>query len=248
MNKKHFVVIGGCRGIGKITVDKLAETGCSVSVISRNIPDRETINITYYKCDITHNAKLRHTLSRIVKQKGKVSHLIFFQRFRDTGDDWQGEFETSLTATKNCIEFLKDYFSDTPEKSIVIISSIVGNMVAYEQPLSYHVAKAALIQLVRYYAVGLGSYGIRINSISPATVLKSEAKSFYQKNHALGDLYSKIIPLGRMGVPEDIYGVISFLCSPESQYITGQNIIVDGGLSLLAHEGLLRKVFTQKDI
>jgi NAD(P)-dependent dehydrogenase (short-subunit alcohol dehydrogenase family) len=248
MNKKHYLIIGGTRGSGSIVAKNLVEEGNKVTVIGRKVDTKiDKTNIGYYFTDLTDQNKSHNIISNILKTRGKFSHLIFFQRFRGDTDDWQGEFETSLTATKNIIDLSEDNFDNSMEKSIVIISSVVGSFVAYEQPLSYHVAKAGLNQMVRYYAVKLGSKGIRINCVSPAAILKVEAKEFYRKNKKLSDIYQKIIPLGRMGTPEDIYGVVSFLCSTASQYITGQNIIVDGGFSLLAHEGMVRKIMTLKE-
>ncbi len=153
-----------------------------------------------------------------------------------------GEMQTSLTATKDMIEVLADEFDATNGGSIVVVSSVAGHLIAEEQPLSYHVAKAGLNQLVRYYAVALGPKGIRVNCVSPGTVLKEESKEYYLRDDQLQSLYKKITPLGRMGRSEEIADVVGFLCSRRASFITGQNIIVDGGLSLQWHESLARKV------
>lgn len=242
---KHTLVIGGTRGAGRVIAKTFVNEDHIVSVIGRRLapqPDSKIPNIHYWSTNIADRQNLSKTIKEILRRNGKLSHLIFCQRFRDTKDDWQGELDTSLTATKNIIELVSDNFDNTPERSIVIISSIASYFIGLEQPASYHVAKAGLNQLVRYYAVLLGPKGIRINSISPSTVLKEESKEFYLKNLRLQDLYKKIIPLGRMGTSEDVAHVVAFLCSPKSSYITGQNIIVDGGLSLQGQESLARQL------
>jgi NAD(P)-dependent dehydrogenase (short-subunit alcohol dehydrogenase family) len=246
MNKKHFLIIGGSRGIGKSVVSNLAIAGNKISVVSKKLYTQvKNVNINYFLGDITDKNKLPEIINEILNKQGKINHLVFFQRFRGKDNDWEGEFETSLTATKNIIELLKDNFDESKEKSIVIISSVVGSFIAFEQPLSYHIGKAGLNQLIRYYAVQLGVKNIRVNGISPAVVIKEESKMFYLTNNKFADILKKIIPLGRLGTPEDIMGIVNFLCSDASRYVTGQNIIVDGGLTLLAHEGLIRK---QSDI
>jgi 3-oxoacyl-[acyl-carrier protein] reductase len=248
MDTKHYVVIGGTRGIGKIIVEHISRAGHKVSVLGRNaVSNQKQGLIQYFTGDITDTKTTSKTLAKIVKTRGKISHLIFCQRFRGDKDNWQSELDTSLTVTKNIIDDVTDSFDDSPEKSIVVLSSIAGVFISGDQSLGYHVVKAGLNQLVRYYAVTLGPLGIRINSVSPAAVIKSEAHEFYLKHASLHNAFKKIIPLGRMGTPEDIYGVVSFFTSNASLYVTGQNIIVDGGFSLIAHEGLIRKMVIEKN-
>lgn len=245
MNKKHTLVIGGTRGTGRIIVKTLAEENHIVSVVGRRpapLLDTKIPNVYYWLTNIADRQHLSKTIKEIIKQNGKLSHLVFCQRFRDHGDSWQGELETSLTATKNIIELTSDDFDKNGGRSIVIISSVASHLVGLEQPVSYHVAKAGINALVRFFAVVLGPKGIRINSISPSTVLKDESKQFYLKNKNLQKLYKQIIPLGRMGTANEIANVVSFLISPKSSFITGQDIIVDGGLSLHSQESLSRKL------
>lgn len=244
MKSKHTLVIGGTRGIGKTIVETLTSEGYFVSVISRGNTYKKLNNphVYYWPADISDRKELIKTIRKIIKQNGKLSHLVFCQRYRDSGDTWQGELEISLTATKNIIEYVSDEFNDIANRSIVIISSVASRLVGLEQPLGYHVAKAGLDALVRFFAVSLGPKGIRTNSISPSTILKDESRQFYLKNKKLQKLYKQIIPLGRMGTSQNIADTVSFLCSPKSAFITGQNIIVDGGLSLHSQESLARKL------
>lgn len=110
------------------------------------------------------------------------------------------------------------------------------------QDLSYHVGKAGINQMSRYFAVYLGRKGIRVNSISPFTYLKEESKNFYSNNQKLMELYQEIIPMGRLGTAEDSANLIVFLCSSAAGFINGQNICVDGGLTLVWQEALARKI------
>ncbi len=245
MQKKHTLIIGGTRGMGRALVKTLAESGHTLSVIGRRQPseeDRTIANVYYWVVDLLDLEKLSQTLTDIISQYGKLNNLVFFQQYRGQEDDWTGEIETSLTATKNVIETLAEQFEDNNESSIVIVSSIAGQFIALEQPLSYHVAKAGINQMVRFYAVNLGSKGIRVNSVASGTMLKEESKDFYLQNEELHNLYKSIIPLGRMGTSQELANVITFLCSPQASFITGQNLVVDGGISLQWHESLARKL------
>ncbi len=247
MKKMHTLVVGGTRGIGKALVRLLANKRNLVSVIARNHPNqgKAVKGATYWKLDITKVDAFKKMLPRIIRKNGKLNNLVFFQKYRGD-EDWKGEIMLSLTATKNIIEITPTFFVDEGG-SIVIMSSSVGHLISYDQPLGYHVGKAGINQMARYYAVKLGHKGIRVNSVSPCAVLKEETKEFYQKNKNLYNLYKDIAPLGRMGTSEDIANVIMFLCSPAGSFITGQNIIVDGGISIIGQEALGRKLMSQTD-
>src|SRR3989344_4571796 len=244
MNRIHTLIIGATRGLGREIAKTLQAERHLISAVGRNLADNTKIpGVHYYLTDLTDSQKFANTLKKIIKQNGKLNHLVFCQRFRgQEKENWQGEISIALTATKNIIEQLKDEFSKDSDNSIVVISSIISNFIGLEQPVSYHVAKSGLIQLVRYYAVVLGPSGIRVNSVSPGTFVKEESRDFYEKNSKLQDLYKKITPLGRMNTSADIANVVSFLVNPKSSFITGQNIIVDGGISLHSHETLARSL------
>ena len=246
MKRIHSLIIGGTRGIGRSLVKELSADNHMVSVVGRRAPsglDQQLENTVFFTVDLIETETVNATLSEILRNHGRLNNLIFFQRFRDDGDNWQGEINISLTATKNVIEYLADHFTETSENSITIVNSLASHFIADEQPLSYHVAKAGLYQMVRYYAVTFGEKGIRVNSVSPGTVLKDETKDFYMKeNQELYNLYKDIIPLGRMGTPQETANAIMFLCSRHASFITGQDIVVDGGLSLLLQSSLARNI------
>jgi NAD(P)-dependent dehydrogenase (short-subunit alcohol dehydrogenase family) len=82
--------------------------------------------------------------------------------------------------------------------------------------------------------------GIRVNCVSPGTTVKDENRNFYKQNLSLRELYAGITPLRRMGTAEDVAAVVAFLCSKQAGFITGQNIIVDGGASLQWPESMAR--------
>lgn len=251
MKTKRTLIIGGTRGIGRALVATLAEKKQLVSVIGRhpaNEMDLINPNTRYWTVDLLDKKKLSRVLKEIISNNNPLNNLVFLQHYRGRGDDWRGEIETSLNATKYIIENLAGKFEKVGDKSIVIVSSVAGFSVADEQPLSYHVVKAGLNQMVRYYAFVLGSKGIRVNAVSSGTIIKEESKQFYSMNKQLSSLYAKIIPLGRMGTSFDVANVVVFLCSEQAAFITGQNIIVDGGVSLWWQESLARKLTSLKNI
>jgi len=241
----HSIVIGGTRGLGRVTTRQLAARGDIVSVIGRTEVSAEDLkagNIHSYQADIDDNESIRSTLDEVVKANGKVNYCVFLQRYRGKGDNWIGEFQTTLTATKNIVEQLVPQFSETEDNGLVMVGSVFSQYVGEGQAISYHVAKAGLDQMMRYYALNLGAKNIRVNGISTFTFLKDESKEFYLKNKPLVELYQSIVPLKRMGTTEDSANVISFLCSSQASFVTGQSILIDGGLSLHWQESLSRRL------
>jgi NAD(P)-dependent dehydrogenase (short-subunit alcohol dehydrogenase family) len=241
---KHVLIIGATRGIGRAITTAFLDGGYAVSVISRRKnpePGNSSSGVSQWTVDITDARRRSRILDHIIRERGRLTHLVFAQRYRGAADDWSGEVETSLTATKDIIDHLANAFGNAPEKSIAMVSSIASGLIADEQPLSYHVAKAGLVQMARYYAVVLGAKGIRVNSVSPGVVLKDEARDFYRRNKKLRDLYKTILPSGRMITAAEIAQVVVFLCGPKAISINGQNIIADGGLSLQWQESLTRR-------
>jgi 3-oxoacyl-[acyl-carrier protein] reductase len=241
MKAPHSLIIGGTRGIGRELVEHFGRQRHKLSVIARRLPERKGAGARYWPVDVRDEPALRATLDRLVKESGKINHLVFFQRHRGDDDPWRGEIETSLTATKNVVEILQDQFADG-EKSIVIVSSNTGRLVDRYLPLSYHAAKAALGQMVCYWAVTLGARGIRVNCVSPGTVLKEESKKFFLRDKKLSELYRRITPLGRFGHAREVAQVIGCLCSEQTSFVTGQDIVVDGGVSLQWQESLAREL------
>jgi NAD(P)-dependent dehydrogenase (short-subunit alcohol dehydrogenase family) len=245
MSREHTLVIGGTKGIGRCCVQLLAGTGHVVSVIGRSAPpaDDRDMAIHHWAADLLDPAALDRAVTEIVGRNGILHHLVFCQRYRGMEDEWSGELETSLTATRTVIEGLRDSF-DRANASIVIVSSINARLISPHLPLSYHIAKASLVQMVRYYAVTLGPRGIRVNSVSPGTVLKEESRARCLQNEALMNVSRQFTPLGRMGTAEEVASVVEFLCSSKSSFLTGQDIVVDGGLSLQFQEPLVMRAAT----
>ena len=227
-------------------VKALTQEGYAVSVVARQYPpesDETIANANYWAVDLLDRQKFAMAWEEIILQADKLDTLIFCQRQRNKTNNWAGEIEIGLTVTREIIERLVEENAYSQEASIVVISSLAGQLVVDdEQPVEYHVAKAGLNQLVRYYAVGLGSKGIRVNSVSPGRVLKEESQDFYFNNPEIHGLYKSIVPLGRMVTSEEIANVVTFLSSPKASFVTGQNIAVDGGLSLQLQEKLARQL------
>lgn len=242
---EHIVIIGSSSPIASAAINSFLARGHRLSLVSRTAPPcppsaDSTSATTFYPFDLNNLEGIADLFNLMSKNDGEVSRLCFFQRYRDTKDSWEGEVTVGLRATENFVKAFHARTKIESDRSIVMVSSPADSNVVLEQPLSYHVTKAGLSQMIKYYACTLGSSGIRVNGVRPALVLKPRAQAFYEENPDLMTLFNRITPLGRMGQPSDIANAVLFLSSNEAAYITGQVLTVDGGLSVHESASLAR--------
>jgi NAD(P)-dependent dehydrogenase (short-subunit alcohol dehydrogenase family) len=118
--------------------------------------------------------------------------------------------------------------------SAVLISSMSGLIVNVPQfQASYSASKAAVSHVARSLAVEWAPAGIRVNAIAPGYFLSDMTRQFTEQNPELAKTWTDAIPLGRMGQPEDLHGLLTFLASDASAYITAQTLVIDGGYTAL---------------
>jgi NAD(P)-dependent dehydrogenase (short-subunit alcohol dehydrogenase family) len=242
----HVLVVGGTRGIGRAVVRRFAGEAVAVSVIGRREPEEVRLpNVRLWPVDLAETGMLEETVTAVVESGGPLTAVVFLQRFRGEGDAWEGELAVSLTATRVIIDAATTRFAEEGS-AIVVVCSNASRLVADEQSAAYHAAKAALWQLVRYYAVALGPAGIRVNAVTPGTVVKEENRAGYAADE-LARAVEAATPLRRPGTSEDVAAAVAFLCGPDAAFVTGHDLVVDGGLSLLWQESLVRKLARDRE-
>lgn len=237
MTNPHVLVIGGSRGLGKGFAALAGQKDWRVTVAARTPPVPATDG--FYAFDLCRVDGIAELLTRIVAERGPLKHMVFFQRFRGAGDDWTGEIAASLGATRCFLEKSNSAFDRTQPCSAVLVSSVNAFYISPKLPCSYHVGKAGLAQLARYFAVSLGEHGIRVNAVCPATFIKPENERFYAEHRDTYRQMAQASPLKRMGTYRDVADAIFFLLSEQASFITGQSLLVDGGISLRWHETLM---------
>ena len=232
--RRTSLVTGGTRGIGSVIVEVLRLRGDNVITISRRkIEDKEK----HFSVDLSSKEQLIE-LSKDLDTK-IIYNLIFCHRYR--GDNSAEEFQISIDMVHSTIEALESNLA--ANASIVIIGSNAGRFILKEQSLAYHATRAALENMARYYAVQLGPKGIRCNAVLPGgTLIKPENVDFFTKENPVRKLIEEITPLRKMGIAKDVAYLVEFLCSDKAAFISGQSIMVDGGLSVVGQESIARRL------
>ena len=241
LHNRHLLVVGGTRGIGRAFTRLAVAMGARVSILARTPqPESPVAGARAYRADVRESATIEPAIARVVAEQGKLNGLAFFQRHRGEENAWMGNIAATLTATKEVIEGSLAHIDTAQDSSIVVLASSASRFVADEQDAGYHAAKTGVLGLVRYLAFKLGPQGIRVNAVSPGTLLKEESKKFFLEDQRLHRMYQRVTPLRRMGTAEEVAQVVVFLLSPASSFVTGQEIWVDGGVSLHWHESMAR--------
>jgi NAD(P)-dependent dehydrogenase (short-subunit alcohol dehydrogenase family) len=240
------VIVGGTKGVGRELAALWAGQGQTVTAVGRQAGQApEGVNVV--TGDAERPEELLRSLRDVILERGPLCSLVFLQRYRGSEDTWSGELNVSLTATRVVLEGLAEEFAPDGDRSVALVGSNAGRFVTTDQGPGYHVAKAALAQLGRYYAVKLGPLGIRVNVVSPCAFVKQESAAYYEGRDDLTAMYEAITPLGRMGTAAEVARVVALMCGPGMSFVTGQELYVDGGLSLVQQDGLARKLATRHD-
>jgi NAD(P)-dependent dehydrogenase (short-subunit alcohol dehydrogenase family) len=252
------VLTGGGGILGSSFADVLAAHGARLAVLDRDggraeevaraVKKRHGVAVRPYEFDVAVG-DLATTAQCIETELGPVTVLVnaaatktdgFFAPFEQYAlKDWHTVIRTNVTGAMRCCQTFGTRMADAGRGSIINILSIYG-VVAPDQriyegscyegrpintPAVYSTSKAALWGLTRYLASYWAGTGVRVNAVTPGGVFSGQNQTFVER-------YSARVPMQRMAEPDEISGALVYLASRASSYVTGQNIIVDGGLSV----------------
>jgi NAD(P)-dependent dehydrogenase (short-subunit alcohol dehydrogenase family) len=254
LKKRTALITGAAGGLGKVMAQTLAEQGADLVLIDRPGTDLQGIaesmrrdwqvNAEYQECDLELQEQRDELIHWMSRSTAGLSILINNAAFvgtselqgwavpfeEQTVETWRRTMEVNLTAVFHLCQGLMPLMKSSEGASIINIGSIYGeygpDWSLYEglnmsNPAAYAASKGGLIQLTRWLSTTMAPH-IRVNAISPGGVHRNQPEKFVER-------YAKRTPLARMATEDDFRGTIAFLGSDLSQYITGQNIAVDGG-------------------
>lgn len=246
-DQKSVLITGGGIGIGRATALAFAEAGYHVIVTDvlekqgNEVADRIRANggsAAFHRLDVTDTkntndvvaaAEAKHGALDVVVANAGIAHKVPLAQMTD--EKWDHTFEVDLKGIMRVVRAAAPAMKARKSGAVVALSSIMGVAYGWDEHVHYSAAKSGVVGLVRGLAVELARDGIRVNGIAPGYIRTAQALS---EEHSLGpaglEKAAEFIPIGRVGEPDDIADVAVFLASHAARYMTGQTIVVDGGL------------------
>ncbi|MBS4051711.1 MAG: SDR family oxidoreductase [Methylomonas sp.] len=251
---RRALITGATGCLGRVMADTLAELGAELVLVDRPGSDFETlaqrlsrqwgVSVEHRNCDLEQQTQRAELIAWLKNSGEGLNVLINNAAFvgtselqgwgvpfeQQTVETWRRAVEVNLTAAFELCQGLSPLLKAAEGASIVNIASIYGQYgpdwslyagTSMSNPAAYAASKGGLIQFTRWLATTLAPH-VRVNAISPGGIHRNQPEVFVER-------YAARTPLGRMATEDDFRGVIAFLASDLSRYITGQNLSVDGG-------------------
>jgi NAD(P)-dependent dehydrogenase (short-subunit alcohol dehydrogenase family) len=245
---KIVLITGSSRGIGLATAKAFAGEGCRVMLSARSaeqLRDAEAAlratgaEVAAHAADVGDPAAAAKLIDAAVAAYGGIDVLVNNvggggggARIVDSSDDdWRGALERNLVQTVRMMRLALPYMKGRPGAAVVNIASISGWTPQLAMSGQYGAAKAALIFDTERWALEFVPYGIRVNTVSPGSILvEGNGWDRYRLGHPeyFDDYVRHGFPMGRLGTAEEVADVIAFLASPRAHWINGRNVPVDG--------------------
>jgi len=242
LDSKIVIVTGGSGLLGKAIINDLITNQANVI----NFDIKNITNAEFFRCDVTDDTSIQNCVVSVMNKYGRIDALInnAYPRTEDWGKNsfedinpasWRKNIDFQLNSYVMCIKAIIPVMLKQNFGSIINIASIYGivgnDFTIYEStnmnpPAEYSAIKGGIINLSRYLASKYGKNNIRVNCVSPGGIFDNQNENFVR-------VYEDRVPLKRMAKPEDIAPAVTFLSSDGAQYITGHNLVVDGGWTVI---------------
>lgn len=241
---------GGATGLGRAIALDFARRGANVAFNYVDLPNRDVsaqalltetalrdfgVQVYSAPCDVRDRAAVEKFIVRAKSELGGLHYLVNNAGIHHDGalwrlpdDAWRSVLETNVSGAFNCLQAVAQHFREQRYGKVVNIASHQAYRPGFGVA-NYATSKAALVGLTRAAAVELGAYNVNVNAVAPGFVRTELLRSLPPE--VLADAEKESL-LGRIAEPDDISNVVLFLCSDDARHITGQVILVDGGLTL----------------
>jgi 3-oxoacyl-[acyl-carrier protein] reductase len=246
LNGKVAIITGASRGIGRAIAERLGSDGASVVLADlaaeqqaaeevAKVLEEQGSRSAARPCDVTKADQVDALVGWVMKEWGRIDILVnnagitrdsLILRMKE--DDWDAVLAVNLKSAYLCSKIVCRPMLKTGGGRIINITSVVGIMGNPGQT-NYSASKAGMIGFTKSLAKEVASRGITVNAVAPGYIRTRMTEALPEE---MREQVQKLIPLGRLGEPRDVAAAVGFLASPDAAYVTGQVLVVDGGLAM----------------
>ena len=247
LDGKIAVVIGGAGGIGEVLALGLSQYGAKVVVSSRNLERLKEVakeiqtktggEILALPVDVTDEENVASLVEKVLAELGTVDILVNAmglnikrEAVEYPMEDWDVIFDVNVKGTMISCKHFGRAMKDKKQGKIINMSSVRGIRGYTGGNTAYCATKGAVELITKTLALEWAPYNIHVNALGPALII-TPGTIHIQQNPELAEKYKAMIPMNKLGVPEDLIGACVFLASEASNFITGQTLYIDGGLT-----------------
>jgi NAD(P)-dependent dehydrogenase (short-subunit alcohol dehydrogenase family) len=243
---KTALVTGAANGMGRSIAQAFLDEGAQVVLFDK---DRAALgaaadelgqlgSVIAVDGDVSARAEIAEALRLCVDRLGSLDVLVAqagigdLRPFLEIDDDaWERMMAVNLNGVFYAVQESARVFAESGRRGSIVVTSSTNAFFPERHTVHYSTSKGAVVAFVRACALDLAELGIRINAISPGIIRTPLAAPIVDDPAASADYLGKV-PLGRFGEPEEIARLVLFLASDEASYITGENIVIDGGVTV----------------
>lgn len=241
---KRALVTGSTRGLGRTTAEWLAREGASVFVhgrkqedVDRTIEEMRALGVEVWgaPADLSSVEATHELATTALEMAGPIDILVnnagmsIGQHFTEVSDaQWDEQVNTNMRAPFILSQHLSRAMIANGIRGRIVNISTIGVYAAHKQTMVYDMAKGGIQAMTRAMAFELGRHGINANCIAPGAVVDRPGAE-QEGDSPVARIWNEKIPVGRLGRAEDIAATVIFFCLPETEWITGQTLLVDGG-------------------
>lgn len=244
LENRIAIVTGAGQGIGKAIALRLAKEGAKVAVTDVSGKEVETAKeirdlggeALPLKLDVTKYQEAQDAARQVWEKFGRIDVLVNnagvypFRSFDEMEEgDWDRVLQINLKGTFNCTKAVLPYMKKQGYGRIINISSVAGTVVGFMNLSHYCASKAGIVGFTKGLALEVAKHGICVNAVAPGPI---ETPGAVSAGKEAFEALKQMIPIGRLGKPEEVASIVLFLASEESSLITGQVVIADGGYTL----------------